>query len=83
MPLMDDTQTMAPPACSALAASSASLMRNCAVRLMSSTLRHAGSVMRAMVLSRVMPALCTRMSMPPSAANCCASTAGVSGAAMS
>ncbi len=55
--------------------------RNAAVRLTAMTWSHSSSFIRTKMLSRVMPALLTRMSRPPSAASAAgtsASTAAVS-----
>ena len=64
MPLTDDTQTMR---LAASPSSSAALIRSMLSRLTARTASHWSSLMRASVLSRVMPALWTTMSAPRSA----------------
>ena len=83
MPEMDDTHTMRPPSLSAPDATSASLMRSCVDRFTFTTICHRCSFMLAMVLSRVMPALCTITSQPPSAMAASTKACGASAEPMS
>ena len=81
MPEIDDTQTMRPPGFKPWLSSKAVLRCNGASRLTASTLRQAVSVILAMVLSRVIPALCTTTSKAPCwltwACNCAAASTAV------
>ncbi len=83
MPAMELIDTMRPPSPMAPSATSCSLMRSWLAMLMFITMSQWPSGMLPSILSRVTPALCTRISRPPIFLAASAITRGASSAVMS